>query len=143
MDILDELKLLADHIDNENDGKPDELSLLLVRTVGEIRKLRADLAASQAECERLRADPAPHAGIIRELLNIARLAWLAVDDSEEIETADGRGHVIGDIDFDALTQALDELDELPDDQPGVTMNAPMKAAWALRSMLADAQKGGV
>jgi len=44
MDILDELKMLADHIDDENNGKPDALSLLLIRTIGEIRKLRADLA---------------------------------------------------------------------------------------------------
>lgn len=96
-----------------------------------------------AEVKRLRAaDPAPHAGIIRELLNIAGLAWRALDDSEEVETADGRGHVISDIDFDALTQALDELDELPDNQPGVTMSPAMKAAWALRSMLAETRPQG-
>lgn len=96
-----------------------------------------------AEVKRLKAaDPAPHAGIIRELLNIAGLAWRALDDSEEVETADGRGHVISDIDFDALTQALDELDELPDNQPGVTMSPAMKAAWALRSMLAESQPQG-
>lgn len=96
-----------------------------------------------AEVKRLKAaDPAPHAGIIRELLNIAGLAWRALDDSDEVETPDGRGHVISDIDFDALTQALDELDELPDDQPGVTMSPAMKAAWALRSMLAESQPQG-
>lgn len=55
MDILDEMKMLADHIDNENGGEPDALSLQLVRAIGEIRKLHADLAASQAECERLNA----------------------------------------------------------------------------------------
>lgn len=96
-----------------------------------------------AEVKRLKAvDPAPHVGIIRELLNIAGLAWRALDDSEEVETPDGRGHAISDIDFDALTQALDELDELPDDQPGVTMSPAMKAAWALRSILVDQEKGG-
>lgn len=96
-----------------------------------------------AEVKRLKAaDPAPHVGIIRELLNIAGLAWRALDDSEEVETPDGRGHVISDIDFDALTQALDELDELPDNQPGVTMSPAMKAAWALRSMLAESQPQG-
>ena len=51
MDILDELKMLADHIDDENNGKPDALSLQLIGAIAEIRKLRA-------ENERLRADAA-------------------------------------------------------------------------------------
>lgn len=79
MDILDELKMLADHIDDENNGKPDALSLQLIGAIAEIRKLRAEserlssmidhqrdeamemermlraeLADSQSECERLR-----------------------------------------------------------------------------------------
>lgn len=44
MDILDELKMLADHIDDENNGKPDALSLQLIGAIAEIRKLRAELA---------------------------------------------------------------------------------------------------
>lgn len=86
MDILDELKMLADHIDDENNGKPDALSLQLISAIGEIRKLRADLAASQAECERLRIPigwkPAPFEPTA-EMLDVAVSHALTVQISGE------------------------------------------------------------
>jgi len=38
-------------------------------------------------------------------------------------------------DFVAMSDALDALDELPDDQPGYTMSEPAKARWALRGLI--------
>jgi len=57
MDILDALKMLADHIDNKNGGKPDALSLQLVSAIAEIRKLRAELAASREREARMQWQP--------------------------------------------------------------------------------------
>lgn len=39
-DILEELKTMADQLDDANSDEPDPLGMLLVRTIGEIRKLR-------------------------------------------------------------------------------------------------------
>lgn len=39
-DILDDLKMMADKIDDENCSEPDPLALLLIRAIAEIRKLR-------------------------------------------------------------------------------------------------------
>jgi hypothetical protein len=39
-DILDDLKMMADHCDQENGDEPCDLGMLLVRAIGEIRKLR-------------------------------------------------------------------------------------------------------
>ena len=50
-------------------------------------------------------------------------------------TDDGREHRIIGHDFDTLSEALDALDELPDDQPGCVMNGPARAEWALSKLL--------
>jgi hypothetical protein len=71
--------------------------------------------------------------IVRDLIDVARAAFTAADDTEDA----------GDPDFvkmdragyDALSAALDVLDELPDDQPDVTMSGPARAEWALRALL--------
>ncbi len=39
-DILDDLKMMADHLDRENGDEPCDLGMLLVRAIAEIRKLR-------------------------------------------------------------------------------------------------------
>lgn len=58
LDILDELKMLADMIDSEPDGEDDNaLSILLIRAIGEIRKLRA--ATVPAEVPRTCSDERP------------------------------------------------------------------------------------
>jgi len=39
-DILDDLKMLADHCDQENGDEPCDLGMLLIRAIAEIRNLR-------------------------------------------------------------------------------------------------------
>ena len=78
------------------------------------------------------------AKVVAALVRVAREAWTAADDSEEVLTDDGRAHRIIGPDFDALSDALDALDELPDDQPGCVMNGPARAEWALRNLLCSA-----
>jgi hypothetical protein len=39
-DILDDLKMMADHCDQENDDEPCDLGMLLIRAIAEIRNLR-------------------------------------------------------------------------------------------------------
>lgn len=72
------------------------------------------------------------------LIDLARAVQNAMDDSEEQAGPDGRIHVIDSTNFDNISAALDALEELPDDQPGCTMNAPAKAEWALRLLPAPA-----
>ena len=75
------------------------------------------------------------AKIVQMLLSVARAAYRAADDSEELLTEDGVEHRIGAADFEDLCEALDALDELPDDKPGYTLNGPGRAKWALRDFL--------
>lgn len=71
------------------------------------------------------------------LLQVALTAFHAADDSED----DGAEHIINAqrVDMDRLGEALDMLDELPDDQPGYVMAGPARARWALRRLLDAAQ----
>ena len=73
--------------------------------------------------------------VIELLISLARETFMALEDSEERQGDDGRIHVIDSINFDAVSDALDRLEELPDDRPGYTLNAPGKAEWALRVIL--------
>jgi hypothetical protein len=89
---------------------------------------------------------APAAGtgqhpVIGMLIEVARCAFLALDHSEEREGPDGREHVLDAQSFDDLSDALDALDGLPDDQPGVTMGPAQKAEWALRTVAATGAQG--
>jgi len=74
---------------------------------------------------------------IRILLNVAEYAESLADNSEEMEGEDGRIHVGTAADFDELSDALDLLDELPDDKPGYVLGGAAKAAWALRDIIGD------
>lgn len=74
---------------------------------------------------------------IQWLLNVAQRVHLALDDSEEMEGDQGRQHAIDGQHFDDVSTALERLEELPDDKPGVTMGPAQKAEWALRRLLAD------
>ena len=74
---------------------------------------------------------------IRILLKVAECAESMADNSEEIEGEDGRIHVGTAADFDELSDALDLLDELPDDKPGYVLGAAAKAAWALHNIIGD------
>ena len=74
---------------------------------------------------------------IQWLLNVVQRVRLALDDSEEMEGDQGRQHAIDGQHFDDVSTALERLEELPDDKPGVTMGPTQKAEWALRRLLAD------
>ena len=74
--------------------------------------------------------------VIGLLIDLARATHRALDDSEEGTGDDGRFHAIDGQNFDDVSDALDKLEELPDDKPGCTLNAAGKAEWALRALLA-------
>lgn len=74
---------------------------------------------------------------IRILLKVAECAEGMADNSEEMEGEDGRIHVGTAADFDELSDALDLLDELPDDKPGYVLGGAAKAAWALHDIIGD------
>jgi hypothetical protein len=69
---------------------------------------------------------------IEALLNTAHCAWCIADDTED---SGGECLSVPRDGFDQLSDALDALDTLPDDQPGYTMDAAAKARWALRRLL--------
>ncbi len=72
--------------------------------------------------------------VVDLLLTLAAAADRALDNSEECQGDDGeRVHVLDSDGFDAVSDALDALDDLPDDQPGLTMGPAAKARWALRA----------
>lgn len=74
---------------------------------------------------------------IRILLKVAECAESLADNSEETEGEDGRIHVVMAADFDELSDAIDMLDELPDDKPGYILGGAAKAAWALHDIIGD------
>lgn len=69
---------------------------------------------------------------IEGLLELAYAGWCAMDDGELLENGTV---VISKENYEALCDALDALDKLPDDQPGYTMEPAAKARWALRSLI--------
>lgn len=79
---------------------------------------------------------------VEKLIAVARAAWHATDNSEEVERGDGRQYCIDAVQFDALSEALDALDELPDDRPGYVMHGPAKAEWALMGANAKVEADG-
>lgn len=88
------------------------------------------------------AEPAAR-DVIGKLIELTRAVNIALDDSEERDGIDGREHVIGSVNFDAVCDALEALEELPDNKPGWAMNAADKAAWALRHLTDAAQPPAV
>ena len=72
-------------------------------------------------------------GVIETLLNAVYAAWNLADNTEDAGDITSvtveRGH------FEDLSERLDALDALPDDQPEYTMAAAAKARWALRRLL--------
>lgn len=75
--------------------------------------------------------------VVDMLLEIARLAYDAMDGTEENDN--GLQWARGD--FEALSSAMDKLEQLPDDQPGIVMGPAAKAAWALRKTAQAAPQG--
>ena len=73
--------------------------------------------------------------IIQHLLDLVRQVDHALDDSEEVYSDGFRSHNIAGQDFDDVVEALDALEDLPDDRPGMTLGPAGKAEWALRRLL--------
>lgn len=73
--------------------------------------------------------------VIQSLLKLAYAAWDACDDSEQVIENSDEYHKIPHRQFNSISNALDELEALPDDQPGIYMEAAAKARWALRDIL--------
>ncbi|WP_321814614.1 MULTISPECIES: hypothetical protein [unclassified Paraburkholderia] len=114
------------------DKKPAKIALEpMVRAVEELRRLAA--LPSDAAQAPLTND---QRNVIIDLINLAREAYNALDDSEEREGDDGREHVVNSVCFDFVCNALERLEQLPDDKPGETLAAAGKAEWALRHLLA-------
>jgi hypothetical protein len=88
-------------------------------------------AQLQTENESLQKSMTSAKDIQKMLIAVTRAALYALEDSEEVESPDGTAYVIDSRNYHELSDTLDALEELPDDRPGYTMNAPMKAEWAL------------
>ena len=116
--------------DSEQAQQADESPLLR-----QARQLVQDIEAKQ------QAEPVAR-DVIAKLIALTRAVNIALDDSEERDGIDGREHVIDSVNFDAVCDALEALEELPDNKPGWAMNAADKAEWALRH-LTDAQPPAV
>jgi len=99
-------------------------------------RARIDAAIAAAE-QAQQAEPVAR-DVIAKLIALTRAVNIALDDSEERDGIDGREHVIDSVNFDAVCDALELLEELPDNKPGWAMNAADKAAWALRHLTAAA-----
>lgn len=80
--------------------------------------------------------------VIQRLLDLARQVDHALDDSEEVDSGGFRSHNIAGQDFDDMVDALDALEDLPDDKPGMTLGPADKAEWALRRLLPNPQTIG-
>jgi hypothetical protein len=92
-----------------------------------------EYASTAEQAEGVRVD---EVAVVKSLIDVVRATFIALDDSEEGCGDDGRIHVIDSANFDAVCTAMESLEELPDDQPGYTMDAPGKAEWALRNLFA-------
>lgn len=91
-----------------------------------------EIYARNCDCEGTR--------VIKLLVECARMAFFALDDSEERDGDDGREHVVGANNFDALCNALDALEELPEhDDEMIILTGPLKAEYLLRKLLAASQ----
>lgn len=88
-----------------------------------LSKLRAPVAVERlSDIERT---------AITGLIAVARAAFNVADDAED----DGDCVKVDRTNASTLGDALDALDELPDDQPGYSMGPSNKAEWALRRVL--------
>lgn len=104
------------------------------REPSEVEKLMdaAGLCRRCAAPTQLKAD---EAAVIQRLLDLARQVDHALDDSEEVNCDGYRSHNIAGQDFDDVVEALDALEDLPDNKPGMTLGPAGKAEWALRRLL--------
>lgn len=76
-----------------------------------------------------------HVRVIEMLLTLAETAYTLADNANDMAECENVDYT----DFVAMSDALDALAELPDDQPGYVMSEPAKARWALRALI-DGQR---
>ncbi|MFK4131918.1 hypothetical protein ACI2KR_06440 [Pseudomonas luteola] len=69
--------------------------------------------------------------VVEMLLAVAKSAWEALEDTGETDN----GLVWDQQSFLRLSEAMDRLEALPDDNPGFEMEPAAKARWALRNIL--------
>ncbi len=105
------------------------------RLLRHVKRLRAAQSAIAAAEQAQQAEPVA-LDVIAKLIALTRAVNIALDDSEERDGIDGREHVIDSVNFDAVCDALEALEELPDNKPGWAMSAADKAEWALRHLVA-------
>lgn len=119
-------RMLRDHLAK---GDPRDVAnfCMMLYQRGEAIVAESKPAAAQEAVE-------DASNIIELLLTLAYAAWSLADNADG---GSGNDNVSVDRrDFDKVSEALDALDELPDDQPGYVMEAAAKARWALRGILA-------
>ncbi len=69
---------------------------------------------------------------LQGLLDLAQATYFAMDDAAQL---DDMSSLVDEENANVVCNALDALDELPDDRPGYTMSGPAKARWALRALI--------
>jgi len=125
MDWID--KAIRDLCELPDRDSPEDYHAAIVATPIEIRAaIEANMPSVVTDLQRTAIDG---------LLSLARAAFFAMDDGEQL--SDGKMLVEREH-ADAMSDALDALGELPDDQPGYVMNETAKAAWALRDLTPSA-----
>lgn len=101
----------------------------------ENRELEKQLAASQAREQQLRealGEVADCPRAVRLLIEVARCADRVFDGNEE-----GTYINCSPDDASALSDALCELETLPDSKPGYTLSGPARAEWLLASYVSN------
>lgn len=125
----------------------------LLAVIADMRKLgyqapNADLATKLQETEQELADTSEDCmrwmqiversqPIVGLLLNALRCAWIMADDAE-VRRKVARVDI---DDFEKFSDAIEALEELPDDRPGYTMTPVGRAEWALRELLGNPEGG--
>jgi hypothetical protein len=112
------------------------------RSIASERLPAVDVQAIDDAIHALGQATADEIAVIRNLIDLARQVDHALDDSEEVDCDGCRAHNIAGQDFDDVVEALDALEDLPDDKPGMTLGPAGKAEWALRRMLPNLQMTG-
>jgi hypothetical protein len=148
VELYDELykKIGAAQMAAERELDKNEYQDAMLRPIFEARE--AAETGSEGEIQRKVPSSAASAltagtGVREALEALIAVAHAAFDLADNSETTGLRAAdevvSIETGDFHKLSGALDRLDNLPDDQPGVTMSGPAKAEWALRIALPPAQ----
>ena len=112
------------------------------RSIASERLPASDVQAIDDAIHALRQATSDETAVIRSLIDLARQVDHALDDSEEVDYSGYRSHNIAGQDFDDVVDALDALEDLPDDKPGMTLGPAGKAEWALRRLLPNTAVSG-